>query len=267
MRSKRLLGVLGAVGTLAVLPAAADAQSRGTVTISGSTSVFPLMQPLARAYVRSEGRGTRFRIAQGGSDVGVADAAAGRVTLGMSSRDPRAGDPGGIVFSRIARDAVCVITNSANRVSNISQQQAQGLFGGTIRDFGAVGGSGGVDVVVRSAPSGTQDAFQSLFLGSTRPTSTAQTVASNGLVQQAVRSNPRAVGYVSLAFTRGVNVASYQGVACTLRNARSGQYPGTRNFFVVSRGRPRGAALAFYRWIRRDRDAQRIIADGYVPLR
>jgi len=268
--------MLGAAAVMGVTPAVAEAQSRGTVTISGSTSVYPLAAQLARTYVRSEGRGTRFRIAQGGSDIGVADAAAGRVTIGLSSRDPLPNDPGGIVFSRISRDALCVVTNPANRVNNLSEEQIRAVYGGRVRDWGGVPGatvSGTVQVVVRVPASGTQDAFQALFLGGpanrggTSPTSTAQVEQSNGLVAQAVRSNPRAIGYVSLAFARGLNPVQFKGVDCTLRNARSGQYGGARNFYFVSRGRLSGQALRFYRWVRRDRDAQRVIATAWVPLR
>ena len=38
------------------------------------------------------------------------------MTLGMSSRDPKPADPGGIVFNKVARDAVCVVTNRENPI-------------------------------------------------------------------------------------------------------------------------------------------------------
>ena len=54
-----------------------------------------------------------FRIFQGGSDIGINDVAHGRVTIGNASRDPEPGiDPHGLTFTKIARDGVCVITNS-----------------------------------------------------------------------------------------------------------------------------------------------------------
>jgi ABC-type phosphate transport system substrate-binding protein len=57
-----------------------------------------LMTKWARAYARSNSVG--FRILQGGSDVGVADVSKGAVTIGMSSRDPKSGDPGGLGSNR-----------------------------------------------------------------------------------------------------------------------------------------------------------------------
>ena len=48
---------------------------------------------LARAYLKQYPGRVKFKLAQGGSDVGVADVAAGRVSIGDSSRDPKSSDP------------------------------------------------------------------------------------------------------------------------------------------------------------------------------
>ncbi len=72
-------------------------------------------------------------------------------------------------------------------------------------------------------------------MGSKRVFSGAQPQASNGLVQQRVKDDPNGVGYVSLFFTDGVNPMAYNGVACNLQNAKSGQYGGLRNLWMVTR--------------------------------
>lgn len=264
-RFKIALVACASVAAVAALPAAA--QAKNTITISGSTSVAPLMTKWARAYARTSNVG--FRILQGGSDVGVADVSKGAVSIGMSSRDPKAGDPGGLVWNKVARDAICVITNKTNTVSNMTQAQIQAVFGGSVRNWNAVSGSpksGTIDVIVRTAASGTQDAFKKLFLGSTSVFSGASQKASSGLVEQAVQSNANAVGYVSLAFTKGkVNDVAYNGVSCTLRNAKAGTYQGTRNFWVVTKGAPSGDAAKFIRWIKGSK-AQKIATSEWVPL-
>jgi len=267
---KHRLPLAIAVVALVVALPASTAAARTTVSMSGSTSVAPLAAKLAKGYLRAHPGTVTFRLAQGGSDVGVADVAAGRVTIGNSSRDPKGTDPGGIVWNRIARDAICIATNSGNTLSGLTQAQVQAIFSGQVRSWSQVPGataSGPIDVVVRTAASGTQDAFQKIFMGKTKISSSAAQKASNGLVAQAIRSDPNAVGYVSLAFTRGLNDARYKGVACNLRNAKSGQYEGVRNFWMVTRGKAQGAALKFIRWIQRSRAAHRITATGWVPLR
>jgi len=268
LRTAAGCAALAALAVTAVAPASAGAKP--TISMSGSTSVAPLAAKLARGYLLARPGSVSFRLAQGGSDIGVADVARGRVTIGNSSRDPKPTDPGGIVFNKIARDAICIATNPRNPINNVSQAQIQAIFGGQVRDWSQIPGSGvsgPINVVVRTAASGTQDAFQKIFMGSTRISSSASQKASNGLIAQTVRSDPNAVGYVSLAFTQGLNDARYKGVGCTLRNAKSGQYEGTRNFWMVTRGAASGAAGQFIKWVQNATSAQAIIAKGWVPLR
>lgn len=263
-RIRLTVGLAALATTLAVAPAA---QAKPTITISGSTSLYPLLVPLAKAFKAKAG----FRILQGGSDIGIADVARGRVTLGASSRDPQPSDPGGLVFNKIARDGVCIITNNGNPLGNLSQAQIQAIFSGRIRNWRQVPGaraSGPIDLVVRTAASGTQDAFQNIFMGQNlRVAGSASQKASNGLVQQSVRSNRNAIGYVSFDFTRGTHTVAYRGVPCTLRNAKAGVYGGVRNFWLVSRGRAAGAARAFINFVRSNATARRIVATEWVPLR
>ena len=268
-RRMRLLGVSAMLaGTVGAMPAVASAKP--VITLSGSTSVAPLATMLARGYLKQHPNRVKFKLAQGGSDVGVADVGAGRVSIGMSSRDPKPSDPGGLVFNKIAKDAICVISNNANPISNLSQAQIQAIFSGSARNWSGIQGSPlatTINVVVRTPASGTQDAFQKIFMGTTTVTGAAAAKASNGLVQQAVKSDRNAVGYVSLDFVGGVHPIAYQGVACNLRNAKSGAYGGVRNFWMVTRGAPTGAAKQFISWIQKSKKAQKLAGKHWVPLR
>ena len=269
-RRLRLLGVSAIVAGVAGAAIPATASAIPVITMSGSTSVAPLASLLAKAYLKQYPGRVKFKLAQGGSDVGVADVAAGRVTIGNSSRDPKSSDPGGLVFNKIAKDAICIVTNPANKLANLSQDQIQAIFSGQVRnweDVPGAGTTGSINLVVRTAASGTQDAFQKIFLGTTKVTPVASQRASNGLVQQAVKSSPTGVGYVSLAFAKGLNTLSYKGVACNLRNSKAGTYGGLRNFWLVSRGNPTGAAAKWIHWVRNDADALRITAEQWVPLK
>ncbi len=251
--------------------ATATTASAATITLSGSTSVAPLATKLAKAFVRqpaNKGK-VKFVILQGGSDIGITDVSRGRVTLGMSSRDPKPADPGGIVFNKIARDAVCVVTNPSNPIASLSQQQIQDIFSGRIRSWSQVPGasaSGPIDLVVRTAASGTQDAFQNIFMGQTlRVAGSATTKSSNGLQAQTIKSDPNAIGYASFHFAQGLYSVPYLGVPCTLRNAKSGQYAGSRNFYLVSRGAATGVAQKFIQFAR-SAQAQALVSSDWVPL-
>jgi phosphate transport system substrate-binding protein len=268
MRTSRIFGAAVAALAVAVtVPAAAAAKP--TVTMSGSTSVAPLAAKLAKRYLKACHHCVRFKLLQGGSDIGISDVAHGRVTIGNSSRDPKPGDPGGLVFNKIARDAICLTSNSSNNLANLSQSEVQAIFSGRVRDWGGVPGAtvnGPIHLYVRTPASGTQDAFDKIFMKPSSVSPTAGQKGSNGLVQQAVHDDPQGIGYVSLAFTKGTHPISYKGVGCTLRDAKSGAYGGVRNFWMVTRGKAIGGARKWIHWIQRSRFARPIVSSQWVPL-
>jgi phosphate transport system substrate-binding protein len=248
---------------------AAKTKAPPVITMSGSTSVAPLAAKLAKRYLKQYPGRVKFKLAQGGSDVGVADVAKGRVTIGNSSRDKKDTDPGGIVFNKIARDAICVVTNPNNKLGDVSQAVVQDIFSGKTRDWSEVPGAGitgPINLAVRTPASGTQDAFQKLFMGSRVIADSAAQKASNGLVQQAVKSDPQAIGYVSLPFAEGLNSATFKGTPCTLQDAKSGAYEGTRNFWMVTRGPAEGQAKTFIAWVQTSKNAEKVITTEWVPI-
>src|ERR1044072_7487661 len=106
MTWNRPLAVVAAFAVSASLAVPAAAIAKPTITMSGSTSVAPLAALLAKKYVAVCNHCVNFKLLQGGSDVGISDVASGRVTIGNASRDPKPSDPGGLVFNKIAPDAV-----------------------------------------------------------------------------------------------------------------------------------------------------------------
>jgi phosphate transport system substrate-binding protein len=251
VRAHRTLLVTAIAALILAVPAAALA---GRLTIGGSTSVLPLMQKLAAAYHKAYPKIPAPAVSGGQSDIGISGAADGSLDIGDSSRDPIIGvDPPGLVFTKLARDGVCIITNESNPVSNLSQTEVEGIFTGKIHDWSEVPGahvSGPIDLFQRTSASGTEDAFQHIFLGEylkISPSAVAE--SSNGLEQLHVEKDEKAIGFVSFAYTSGVHAVDYQGVACNLRNARSGQYEGVRNFWMVTKGTPKGAAAKFIKWV------------------
>jgi phosphate transport system substrate-binding protein len=269
VRAHRTLIVSLALAVVLVVPASAAAKR---LIIGGSTSVLPLAQKLATAYHQAFPRIPAPKVGGGQSDVGISGASKGQFDIGDSSRNPIKGvDPKGLVFTKVARDGVCVITNPQNPIGNLSQESVEGIFTGRIRDWGQVPGariSGPIDLFDRDGASGTQDAFQHIFLGETlkiSPSATAET--SNGLEQNAVSGDKQGIGFVSFAYTAGVNPVGFGGVACNLRNAKSGQYGGVRNFWMVTKGVPKGETLKFISWVTSGNAAtKRIINSSWITI-
>lgn len=261
-----LLAITLAVG---ITPAMAQARA---LLIDGSTSVFPLMSQLAAAYHKATHQPTP-KVGQGTSGVGISDVNAGRVDIGDVSRDPILGvDPKGLEFFKIARDGVCIITNPANHLSNLNQQLVQQIFTGQVHSWSEVPGAsvgGPIDLFQRVSSSGTQDAFQNIFLGENLKISpSASAEESNGTMRQAIIGDKNAIGFASFAFTGGTNAVGYQGIGCTLANAKSGQYQGVRNFWAVTKGRPKGATLKFIEWIVKphNKSVEKIVGSQWIPI-
>ncbi len=264
------------IAVLLALALAVPASALGRrVIMDGSTAMLPLVQKLASAYHHAFPSIPAPKVGGGQTGVGISDVSAGRVDIGDASRDPIPGvDPKGLVFTKAARDGVCVITNSANPIVNLQPEIVTGIFTGRIRDWSQVPGSsltGSIDLFDRDGTSGTQDAFQNIFLGENvkiSPTATPET--SEGLEVEAVHSDKSAIGFVSFAATLngGVHTADYQGIPCTLRNAKSGQYLGVRNFWFVTKGVPKGEARKFIAWVTKpgNQTARSIISSEWIAI-
>jgi phosphate transport system substrate-binding protein len=273
MRAPRSLIGSMILALMLLVPASASAKR---LILGGSTSVLPLVQKLAAAYHKAYPRIPEPKVGGGQSDVGITGAAEGRFDIGDSSRDPRSckqpgGDPCGLVFTKIAQDGVCIITNAQNPVPNLSTSTVSAIFTGRIRDWSEVRGStisGPISLFDRDGASGTQDAFQHIFLEESQritPAATAET--SNGLEQNAVKSDKQAIGFVSFAYTAGVHPVGYQGIECTLNNAKSGQYGGVRSFWMVTKAVPKGEVAKFLRWVTSGNKAtKKIINSSWIAI-
>jgi phosphate transport system substrate-binding protein len=269
MNRSLTVAVLAVALALASTPAVASARA---LLIDGSTSIFPLMTQLAAAYHKST-HAPAPSVGQGTSGVGISDVNAGRVDIGDVSRDPIIGvDPKGLVFTKLARDGVCVITNPSNRLTNLSTEEVRQIFTGQVRNWSEVPGAtatGPIDLFQRVASSGTQDAFQNIFLGEDLKISPgASSEESNGTMRQAVIGDKDGIGFASFAFTAGTNAVGYQGIPCTLGNAKSGQYQGVRNFWMVTKGAPKGAAAKFIDWVVKphNKTVEKIVASQWIPV-
>ena len=267
-RIRRIAASLAVVSLLGVaVPTVASATS--VITLSGATASFPLVSLLAQKYVKTYPHKVKFKIAQGGAQIGINDVAAGRVSIGDVSRDPQASDPAGLVFYPIARYYICVVTNKANTLANLTPLQVNQIFTGKVRTWSQVPGAsanGPIDLISRTSVAGVLTNFQTLLLGGKTVSSIAAQEPSEGLLQQQVENDPNAVGFLSgYLANKGVNPVAYAGVGCNLANAISGQYAGVARFYEVTKGRASGPSASFISWIEHSKAARKIISSQWIP--
>jgi phosphate transport system substrate-binding protein len=267
---RRLSAVILAAGVVGVAaPAAASALS--TITISGATASYPLVTLLAAKYNKVHPHKVKFKITQGGAQIGINDVAAGRVTIGDVSRDPLSSDPAGLVFYPVARYGICVITNKANPLTNLTTAQAIAIFTGKTRSWAGLPGatqSGTIDLISRTSVAGVLTNFQTILLEGKKVSSLAAEEPSEGLMRQQVENDPASIGFVSnYQSDKGtVHAASLNGTACNRSTVTSGAYTGTARFYEVTKGKATGAASAFIGWIEKSAAAKKIISTQWVPI-
>jgi phosphate transport system substrate-binding protein len=265
-RLSAALTVAGVVGVAA--PAVASATS--LVTISGATSSYPLVSLLAAKYVKLHPHKVRFKIAQGGTTVGINDVKAGSVTIADVAQEPTGADAG-LDFYPIAKYAICVVTNKANTLSNLTQAQVTSIFTGKTTSWSGVPGataSGPIEVFTRTSVAGVLTSFKSLLLEGKSVEKSATEEATEGLMRQAVESAPNGIGFLSnyQADKGGLNSVSFNGVACNKTTAAAGQYQGVSVFYEVTKGTATGGAASFISWIDHSGAAQKIIASEWVTI-
>ena len=238
----------------------------GTITLSGSTSVKPLADALAEAFMEIND-GVQIDIQEGGSSVGISDAMAKKVDLGMSSRELKSTETG-LTETVIAFDGIAVIVHKDVKVSNLTTQQLKDIYTGTIKDWSEVGADAGAIVVVgRDAASGTRGAFEELLKidgKSPNPKAVyAQEKDSTGAVKATVQSTKNSIGYVSLeAVDATVKAVTLDNVAITVDTVKAKTYPLVRPFLLVNSKDTAlsAAANAFITFIL-SADGQKIVTD------
>jgi phosphate transport system substrate-binding protein len=270
----RIRRLSAAVTVAAVLGVAAPAAASATslVTISGATASYPLVSLLAAKYVKLHPGKIKFKITQGGAQVGINDVAAGRVSIADVSRDPIASDKGlGLDFYPVAKYAICTVTNKSNTLSNLTQSQLTAIFTGKVKTWSAVPGAtatGNIDVITRTSVAGVLTSFKTLLLEGKSVESSATEESTEGLMKQQVESDPNSIGFLSNYQVElgGVNDVSFNGVACNKATANSGAYAGVAHFYEVTKGLAKGAASAFIGWIDSSAAAKKIISSQWIPI-
>jgi phosphate transport system substrate-binding protein len=224
---------------LLLLPACGPSDSGG-LTVTGSTSVTPFAEHLAELYQHAH-TGVAINIQGLGSSAGIRAALDGVAEIGMSSRDLQPEEADQLDQIVIARDALAVVVNPTNPVAGLSTAQIQGIFGGQIRSWDAVGGPAlPITVVGREAGSGTFTAFEELVMKGKPVATLALRQGSNGAIRQIVAQDPNAIGYISLGIVDPtVKALAIDSVAPSVEHVEARTYKLVRPFlFVWRKGQP-----------------------------
>ena len=110
----------------------------GTVTVSGSSSVTPVMQVLKEQY-EALNPDVTIELQQSDSTTGVNDAINGISDIGMASRALKDTETSeGVTGTVIANDGIAVIVNNENSITGLTSEQVKGIYMGEITNWSEV---------------------------------------------------------------------------------------------------------------------------------
>ena len=266
MRARLLL-----VATVVMLATSAVPARAATIRMGGSQIAGAVVADLAYFYRHDVRRPPRFEISRGGTDPGLADLSRGITDAALVSRELEPGDPPGLRIHRLAWSGVCLASNAANPVPQISRALLQDIVAGRVTSWSQVPGSARTDAIVPVAldPSaGGAHVFEQVFVDLATPVSWQPATFQLSIqVRDYMQTQPAAFGYLDLAVATGaVHRIPFEGRSCTRATVRNGSYPARRPIAIVTRKHPKKALRRFLAWTRTSREARRVIAAHYIPV-
>ena len=253
----------------------------------GSDTIVNLALAWAERY-QTEYPDVRISVTGGGSGTGIAALINGTVDIANASRQIKDEEVAqaqsqGInpVEHVIARDAIAVIVNPENPVSELTLQQISDIYSGKTTNWSEVGGEDRPIVKLsRETNSGTHVYFLEtvLRLGEKDnktlfSTDTLLLPSSEGIIAE-VRQNPNAIGYDGLGYVpddlKMIAIAETEGGAYVLpaiETVNDKTYPIARDLYMYTNGEPTGITKEYLDWIL-SAEAQTIVAElGFVPVK
>src|SRR5690349_23519073 len=250
-------------------PEAASDSSARYIENKGSDTIVNLALAWAERY-QEENPDVRISVTGGGSGTGIAALVNGTVDIANASRrikqeemaDAQANGIEPMEFI-IARDAIAVIVNPENPVSELTLQQLSDIYSGVITNWNELGGEDRPIVKLsRETNSGTHVYFLEtvLRLGDSDNETlfsmdTLLLPSSEGIIAE-VRQNPNAIGYDGLGYVpddlKMIAIAKDAGGAYVLPSiatVNDKSYAIARDLYMYTNGEPTGIVKEYLDWI------------------
>ena len=271
----------------AIVLMAAGVQVAAALKIKGSDTVLPVSQEAAETYMAAH-PGGRVTVTGGGSGVGISALLDGTTDIAMASRSIKFSErmklkKGGKQLREavVAYDALAVVVNPGNPVTNLTRQQLEDIFRGKVTNWSqvrdAVTGKRGEDLKIivysRETSSGTYEFFKTSVLGEKNYMAGVLSMPATGAVIQSVSQTRGAIGYVGMAYVnkrvKALKV-SYDGknfVYPSMATGRNHTYPIIRELYYYYTADKERVVKPFISYLLSDAGQRIVMKSGYVPVR
>ena len=247
----------------------------GNIEIKGSTTVLPIAQKVAEAYMK-QNPDIKISISGGGSGNGIKALIDGSTDIGDSSRfikekEVKLAVENGrypVPFA-VAYDCIVPVVHPSNSVVNLTMAQLKAIYKGEVKNWKDVGGPDRPIVVIsRDTSSGTYEVWEEKIMHKERVFPGALLQASNGAVAQAVSKNQNAIGYVGLGYINDtIKPLMVDRVKGSEETTLNGLYPISRPLYMFTSGWPTGDTLKFINFVMHPQKGQKYVKEaGFVPL-
>lgn len=211
------------------------------ITIEGSTSLYPVANALAKAYMEKN-HNVHVDVEGGDSEAGINNVKEGKVDIGMSSKNLTGTESSGLSVYDIGRDPVAVIVNLENPVNSLSMDELKDIYTGKTTNWDELGGNNTkITPVIREMGSGTRYDFELYVMDGATYTNNIMVTTSTYGALQTVAVSPGTIGYVSNnAINSEVKTLKINNVTLNEQNVLNGTYPLTRSMLFLVKGSATG---------------------------
>ena len=249
--------------------------------VKGSDTCLPLSQKEAEEFMKKSS-GSAITVIGGGSGVGLSALQNGTTDIAQSSRKMKLDEKqklidAGKAFKEvtISFDALAVIVNPANKISQLKREQLEAIFTGKISNWKDVGGDDEKIIVYsRESSSGTFEFFKEFVMNKKNYATTALLMPATGAIVQSVSQTKGAIGYVGLAYVektvKALKVSYDNGktyIEPSVASAMNKTYPITRPLFYYYLSSIEKNVKPFVDFILSAEGQKIVLQEGYVPLK
>ena len=247
----------------------------GNISINGSTTVLPIAQKVAEAYMK-EHPDVAISISGGGSGNGIkalidktTDIANSSRTIKPEEAEQAKAKGANPVEFIVAFDCIVPIVHADNPLTNITLDQLKAIYKGEIKNWKEIGGADKPLVVIsRDTSSGTYEVWEEKVMKKERVFPGALLQASNGAIVQAVSKNPNAIGYIGVGYAeKTVKLLSVGGIVGSKDTTLNKTFPISRPLYMYTPVQPTGDIKNFLDYVISDKGQKLVEEEGFIPLK
>lgn len=241
----------------------------GSITVLGSSAMQPLVNEAAQQFMANN-KSAQIAVQGGGSGTGLSQVMEGGADIGNSdifAEEKEGIDAASLVDHRVAVVGMAAVAHPEVGVDNLTKQQLIDIFTGKITNWKDVGGNDAEIVLVnRPQSSGTRATFFKFALDGNQEKD-GITEDSSGTVRKIISETPGAIGYLAFSyFDNSIKPLSLDGVAPTVENVTTNEFPIWAYQHMYTKGEPTGLTKAFLEYMMSDEVQNNLVPEmGYIP--